>query len=407
MAFFARPNLDNTQFKQLKGGEPLTLSGQTQIATTSGLTLYSGTTTGGVNMYIPIVATGASNNYVLTYDSTEQVIKLKQSSASGATGIYDGASPTTCTVGGLTAGTSIYNDPVVDILQCMLVPTLYPIPIELPKVSSINLCCYGTSTLMGSICEVGCSLSIMSNTKYCGGSMTDVYSGNSTCSGGLPFEYVYNMYGVPGVTCSCTNPVAETRVGNDPPTYNTLCVGGGSNTVGVYVKYCSGATIYDSSGTYYTGVTSGCTNTKSKTICGIYPWYWGTVTCDAAPGVGRPDGDCIKKDITGGTATKVVGLSNSTLNVTFGSTACDYIWFAIPDCGGVEKTCWYVDTINNDIISGCIGGSCCLFPAYNSAICQITGVTSAQGCWAIPQVYDVYVSNYQSAASVNMQIRNS
>ena len=43
MPFFARPNLTDEQFKQLKGdNEILTLSGQTRIATTSGLTLSDG-----------------------------------------------------------------------------------------------------------------------------------------------------------------------------------------------------------------------------------------------------------------------------------------------------------------------------------------------------------------------------
>jgi len=410
MAFFARPNLDNTQFKQLIGGEPLTLSGQTQIATTSGLTLIGDAGTGAYGsggMYIPIIATGASNNFVLTYDSTQKAIVLKQSSASGATGIYDGASPTTCTVGGLTAGTSIFNDPIVSIIQCMVAPTLYPVPIVLPYTSSINLCCFGTSTLMNTLYEVGSSLSIMSNTKYCGGNVPNVYSGNSSCSGGLPFEYVYNMFGNPDVTCTCANPIAETRVGNDPPTYNTLTVGYPNNTVSVYIKYCSGATIYDSSGTYYTGVTSGCTDIKTKNISGIYPYYWGKVTCAGIPsGSGRPNGACIKKDITGGTATKVVGLSNATLNITFGSTADDYIWFAIPSNGGVQKTCWYVDALNNQPITGPVNPGGCLFPAYNASTDLITGVTSNSGCWT-GQSYQVYVSNYQSAASVNMQLRNS
>ena len=115
MSFFARPILDNTQFVQYNDSV-LTLSGQTQIATISGLTL-----TDGVGGYVPIIATGGSNNYVLTYDNTggSPVIRLKESTASGGTGVYDCASPTTCTVGGLPAGTAIFNCPINDILQCI------------------------------------------------------------------------------------------------------------------------------------------------------------------------------------------------------------------------------------------------------------------------------------------------
>ena len=41
MTFFARPNLDDIQFKQLTGST-LTLSGQTRIIETNGLTLSDG-----------------------------------------------------------------------------------------------------------------------------------------------------------------------------------------------------------------------------------------------------------------------------------------------------------------------------------------------------------------------------
>jgi hypothetical protein len=49
MGFFARPNIDNIQFKQL-AGTTLTLSGTTQIATSGGLELIDVAT----STYIPI-----------------------------------------------------------------------------------------------------------------------------------------------------------------------------------------------------------------------------------------------------------------------------------------------------------------------------------------------------------------
>jgi len=78
MGFFARPDLTDIQFKQIKGGE-LTLSGTTRIATTTGLTLI------GDGGYIPIVATGETNGYVMTYNSTKGVIELAESTLSGGT----------------------------------------------------------------------------------------------------------------------------------------------------------------------------------------------------------------------------------------------------------------------------------------------------------------------------------
>lgn len=78
MTFFARPDMSDIQFKQLKGSE-LTLSGTTRIATTTGFTLVSD---GG---YIPIVATGETEGYVMTYNSSKGVIELAESTISGAT----------------------------------------------------------------------------------------------------------------------------------------------------------------------------------------------------------------------------------------------------------------------------------------------------------------------------------
>ena len=92
MGFFARPRLSNEQFVQ-HADDVLTLTGQTQIATATGLTLTDGS---GNN--IPVTASGASADFdVLTY--CQGVISLKPSAASGGTNIYDCASPSTCTVG--------------------------------------------------------------------------------------------------------------------------------------------------------------------------------------------------------------------------------------------------------------------------------------------------------------------
>ena len=146
MAFFARPNLDNTQFKQLKGGEPLTLSGQTQIATTSGLTLI-----GDGGMYIPVIATGASNNFVMTYVNGE--IVLRESTASGGSTVYTETGATTCTVGGLSAGTTVYNCTLDTVLQCILNPTLFP-ALSNPSISSFTLSPATTLYEVGTVSDV-------------------------------------------------------------------------------------------------------------------------------------------------------------------------------------------------------------------------------------------------------------
>ena len=118
MSFFARPDLSNEQFKQLSGST-LTLSGTTQIATVSGLTL-----TDGVGGYRPIVGAGGNLGDVLTLAPDGSTICLMQPTGSGGTGVYLGASPTTCTVGGLPNDTVIFGESIQDILQCILEPFL-------------------------------------------------------------------------------------------------------------------------------------------------------------------------------------------------------------------------------------------------------------------------------------------
>jgi len=120
MPFFSRPNIDNIQFKQLSGST-LTMSGQTQIATPMGFQLYSGTTSGGTNQYIPVIATGGTNYDILTYRNG-QILLLPQTG--GGSGVYSGASPTTCTVGGLYSGTTIAGCSISTILEEILVPAI-------------------------------------------------------------------------------------------------------------------------------------------------------------------------------------------------------------------------------------------------------------------------------------------
>ncbi len=136
MPFFARPDFSNEQFKQLPGSE-ISLSGQTQIATWTGLTLSDGS---GGNVII--TASGSSSGttgYILGQD-VDGIIKLLPSPASG-TSKYYGASPTTCSVGGIPAGTSISGCTFQSIIQSLLVPAL-------PLSTSI---CVATGFIGGSV----------------------------------------------------------------------------------------------------------------------------------------------------------------------------------------------------------------------------------------------------------------
>lgn len=85
MSFFTRPDLSDISFKQL-GDSVLTLSGTTRINNTTGLTLFDGVE------YIPIVVTGASSGYSLTYNNGKF---SPQPSGAGSTPSFDSCRITT------------------------------------------------------------------------------------------------------------------------------------------------------------------------------------------------------------------------------------------------------------------------------------------------------------------------
>ena len=136
MGFFARPNLEDITFKQLTGST-LTLSGTTHIATVSGLTLSD---SGGGNVVITAKGAGPlTDGYVLTYNDARNQIELQLSAGSGGTQIYNGTSPTTCTVGGLTSGSTISGKTISCIIQDIVVPALNPA--YTPPSNTFSLSC--------------------------------------------------------------------------------------------------------------------------------------------------------------------------------------------------------------------------------------------------------------------------
>ena len=389
MGFFARPELTNTQFKQLKGGEPLTLSGQTRIATISGFTLATGDT--GISGVI-ITASGASsttNNYVLTYDDGDKIIKLKESTVSGGTIPYTCRTPTTCTVGGLSANTDIYNCNLSYILECALSPIKNP-ELTNPSISTFSISCNDT------ILEVGSSLSVVGCVvPYYG--RIDSYCGSNYRTYGVS-GYTFDCFGSPGSFDCCL----QTTEGEFANYSSSGIINEGDNIpVGVTVHFYNGDQPFNSTGGTYSTAFIASGYSENKSITGIYPWYWGTESGGIVPaGENRPTSACIKDVIangscSGGTICKVVGLSESTLNINFNSNYDDYIWFAVPN--EITKTNWG-SLSNNGVIGGVtnVGGN--LFP--NSEL--VTNVSSA--CWN-GQTYQIYISNYQSTVSTLMEIK--
>jgi len=384
MAFFARPNLDNTQFKQLTGST-LTLSGQTQIATTSGLTLI-----GDGGMYIPIIATGATTDFVLTYDDTDPlkpVIKLKQSTTSGATTTYPYSGLTTCSVGGLSASTDIYNCQLSCIINCMVSPTLSP-TLSNPSISSLYLI-----PASPTVREVGSTVALCACTDFDPGSITPQYSSACSCRSNGTYCYSYDVFGTP---CACQTPFPYDFPSNCMD-FGTLSIALNTNSVAATVYYCCGVQPKDSSGADYcsplpSGTTNLCTtgSVAAKTLTGVYPWFWGTGT--TAPNVSTSGcSQCLINSYT----CKCVASSTGTINVTnFGVTG-KYIWFATP-YASATKTCW--QGANNVSNNGVIPGG--LFPAPTSWC-----VDSCSTCWS-GVCYKIYVSNYATDINYGMTFCN-
>jgi hypothetical protein len=376
MPFFARPNLDNTQFKQVTNST-LTLSGQTRIINTSGLTIADGS-----GNTIQISAKDAAIGRVLTFDGTE--IKFSPPSSGASTGIYTGLSPSTCTVGGMPAGTLISGVCITNILQCILVPTLNP-TVNPPSFS------YSILPVNGTCCEVGSSVSITGFLTFNRGCISPQYCSTCCFRSGLPTIHKYTD--IAGTTCCC---VCTALSGSFA--MPSLSINLGSNTTYGSVCYGAGPTnVFNSAGTCIcAALVVGVTSTASQVICGLYPYFYGKVASGGCPaGVNRPTATCAL--VIGG--TKVVADSIGTISINFNSTADDYIWFATP-YASTTKTVWFVDALNNGSICGAVSPGGNLFP-NNTPVSPVATV-----CWS-GQCYKVYISNYQTASTSIMQLRNS
>jgi hypothetical protein len=369
MTFFSRPNLSEEQFKQLNG-TTLTLSGLTQINSVTGFSISDGTN------YVPIIVTGGTNLDVLTYIGGQ--IILSAPTSSGNTGIYLCASPTTCTVGGLPAGSPISGCTISKILEEILVPTVNPTLTAPSSTFNISL---------SNPYEVGCIVSVVGCTCLNVGNINPQYSSASSCRscGAISHNYVDFNAGTCscfGSNCSCTRSL---------PAYTVVA---GIRTAYGSVSYCAGVQPKNSAGANYsTPLASGTTTPVPLIICGLYPYFYGIVASGGAPaGSNRPAATAAL--ITGG--TKCVCNSSGTIYINFNSTSDDYIWFAIPSASPI-KTCWYVNALNNGAIGGVVSAGGNLF----SALASVNPVTTA--CWA-GQTYNVYISNYQTAANTLMTL---
>jgi len=374
MAFFSRPNLDKVQFKQLPNSV-LELSGQTQILTTSGFTLV------GDSGNIPIHATGETNNHVLTYDGSVGVIRLMESSSSGGTGKYMYPDKVSCAVGGINLNTCLYNMPIQDILQEILVPTLLP-----ALNSPFNTLSLIPST---SVFEAGSEVVFTANGAYNRGTVNPGYGG-PTIRTILPTCYTYVDFN--GVVC-----VSATSLLANSVTYASRKITLGNNTTTLITTHPGGPTPFKSDGTQYfwlnpptntipTTCPAGNVPVASRTVCGVYPWFWGVSNTTPVAGQSLIESAALANK-------KCVANSGGDIIVDNYGAVGQYIWVATP-FGSPIKTKWQGgNDLNNKGDIPFAGG---LFATSPTTV----GITSPTGSdWNTNVSYRFYISSY--GTSVN------
>jgi hypothetical protein len=382
MSFFARPNLDDIQFKQLTGST-LTMSGTTDF---SGVLKSKG-------VEIDATATGATAGDALVFDGTKIVLTPI---SGGSSGMYYGNTPASITLGGISGGTTLTGKTLSKIIEELLVPAVHP-SITPPSEFAFII------TPSTSVYEVGTSILITAMSCFSSGSISPQYHGASSCRSGLPYSYNNTDFGVsqtPILSSSCSNlhSLAAHIITN------------GNNTLSATVTYLSGATpAYNSDGgVFATALPTGTTLPQSCIICGLFPYFYGKIASGGAPAGGnRPDPNTtirnciIALDLSRATGI-IVADSTGAIDINWNSGSDDYIWFATPVASAIKvKWADTVVTVNNGSIGGAVSAGGNLFP-NPASIVNISAV-----CWATPQTYNVYVSNYQTKSTNIMVLTNS
>ena len=312
------------------------------------------------------------NTYTGTTAPATFVNKITFNAFTGAT--YSLSSPATKCVGGVCVNDVLTGKTAFQLLQQILAPELFPTSLVAP---SISIAANPSGTF-----EIGCSISTLciTGTFNCG-SISPQYCSSSSCRSGLANCYNFTGCQVVGSYACNTSSLTKCAV-----TY-VICA---SQVWSVSVCYDCGAQPKGSAGTNYsTPLAAGITSSAGVTLTGIYPYYWGKLTCGSRPAV-------TSALVTGG--TKVLAVSTGTVTISFGSGASEYTWLAIPQIS-TSKICWYVSGIDNGFMNrGCASDK---YPDE----CQIC-VSSGQLCWS-NVCYKVYMSGAVGAIISPMEFRNS
>jgi hypothetical protein len=357
----------DNNFIYISGGTFTNVTGATGgINIGSGVGVYSGIT-GNILEFKSIIGSGGT---IIT-DNGDSII-IYTSGGSGA-GMYNLSSPSVIPLGGICSGTILTGKTAFQLFEELLVPELCGV-ITAPSIG-IGLSSTGTF-------EIGCSLSQTVTGTFSRGCINPQYCSISNKRSGSVNAYCFTGTGMPSGFQTClVSPAIRISSG-----YTVIS---GSQSWGVCASYNAGNPALGSKGTQYcAALISGCTSASSASITGIYPYYYGKLTCGIRPPVSN-------NLITGG--SKVVSSSTGTVTLTFSSSSSEYTWVAIPSTS-TSKTCWYVNALDNGNINSSPGDK------YPDECVFI--VCSGEGCWSSIN-YKIYMSGTVGAITDPIQFRNS
>lgn len=334
MAFNTKIDLSDSKTYQATG-QTLTLSGQTKIATGTGLKYVTHPTFTGSTQIV-------DKKYV-----DDSII-----TATGST-VYTLQSPAAITVGGITAGTVLTGKTSNCLLQDILVPELFGTLTD--RVGSI-------SSSASAIYEIGDSVTFNITASFSRGCINPQYCSTSDKRVGAPNTYIFAGACIAG-SYACT----ALSVIKPVTSYSILS---GTQSWSVCTKYDAGVQPKGSKGTNFNSAClSGTTAAASTSISGILPSYWGV----------NASGTITNAIIAAGNKTvAAVGVSTP---ICFDAVT-QFLWFAAPVGTYTTKTKWWVCAAN----AGNIGGIGELWKQQGTV-----AVTSADGCWAGCS-FDVYVT---------------
>lgn len=290
-----------------------------------------------------------------TFVADEQIVDKKyvdDNVSSGAT--YNLDSPSTVEVGGIEVGTTLTGKTSNEILEEMLVPYIEP------TFTSFSISAEPTTR------EVGTST-----------------------SGIKPFVW----------STSNSENVATNSVDIRDVTANALIATGLANdgSEGVDIGTINFTTYGQTQQWRGEADSTEATPFQSSnfTVTSYFPWYYGKVNAPGNAGENRPT--ATESLVLSG--TKTIASSSGTITIDWDSGDDDYIWFAVPN-DAPTKTEWYETVFNNGDIGGAVSVGGNLFPDFDTV-----SVTNSSPAWG-PKNYEVYISNWQTSFTENVEIRN-